>query len=411
MVGSKLNSNNVVLIYSTIELVNGNSAGSARVMNYARALSSSCDVVLLTFLRLKNISLKNLIEIEPGIYTVGYIINSNKIVSKLFYCIRIFYFLKSIVSLLEEFGNLKNKTLLFYPSTKVFIDYMTLVYLIKYKKFRIIYEANEIRKYSADFEINSFNFNLKLQKLMYGQSEKLTKYFSGLICISTNIEKYFKKFNSNTIRIPILSNLNIKEYKEIIYQKNEIFRIGFFGSVSICKENLLLFLRSLAELKEIKPNLKFIVEFYGPIDLETNNKLPKLILNLGLHNIVFYKGQVKQINVISLMRNFHLLVLPRGANLQNHYGFSTKLSEYLVSGTPCLVTNVSDNALYINDNDNGFIVEPDNLKAFSNKLIFIIENYNSFHKKMVKSSFMTVEKHFQYTNYSNILSQFICSME
>jgi len=410
MVGDRLNKNKVVIIYSTIELVNGNSAGSARTMNYARALSSSCDVILLTFIRLKNISIENLIEIEPGIYTCGNKAKSNKIVSKLFYYIKIIYFLKSIVKLLKALGDFKQKSLLFYPTVEVFIDYMTVAYIIKYKKFNVVYESNEVRKYSTDFEINSSSYNSKFHRIKYDYSEKLTRYFSGLICISTNIENYFIKYNHNIIRIPILSNLdNIKKVEVVKFQNGDFFKMRFFGSINYYKENLNEFLQSLKMLKTKNISHKFIVEFYGSIDNISSEKLKASILELQLEEQVFYRGKLNQEEVIENMQKCHLLVLPRGASLQNHYGFSTKLSEYLASGVPCFVTDVSDNAIYIKDDVNGFIVEPNNIYAFVQKLSYIINNYNDIVENITYNSFKTVEDHFLYSNYSKQLENFLCS--
>lgn len=410
MVGDKLKKNKVVIIYSTIELVNGNSAGSARTMNYARALSSSCDVIILTFIRLKNISNENLIEIEPGIYTCGNKAKNNKFISKLFYYINIIYFLKSIVKLLTEVGDSKQKALLFYPTVEVFIDYMTVAYIIKYKKLSVVYESNEVRKYSTDFEINPLSYNSKFQRIKYGYSEKLTRYFSGLICISTNIENYFIKYNHNIIRIPILSNINnIKKSEVCKFQSGDIFKMRFFGSVSYYKENLNEFLQCLKILKIKNNSLKFVVEFYGPIDNISSEKLNASIVELQLDEQVFYRGKLNQREVNENMQKCHLLVIPRGESLQNHYGFSTKLSEYLSSGVPCFVTDVSDNALYIKDDVNGFIVEPNNIYAFVQKLSYIIFNYNDIVENITKNSFITVKDHFLYSNYSKQLDNFLCS--
>ncbi len=409
MVGDKIDKKKIIIIYSTIELVNGNRAGSARVMNYARALSENCNVVLVTFKRPLNISNNYLDKIENGIFTVGKKSSNNKLIKKLFYAFSVLKFLIKINSLSKKLVNEKVKiTFLLYPTTEVLIDFLTVLYFIKIRKYKVFYEVNEVRKYSSNLFTKPYNFFNLYQRIKYSISEKLTKYFAGLICISTNIEKYFKKYNANTLRIPILSNTN----KENIIVKNKfkkgaVFKIGFFGSVSYKKENLELFLYSLDSFKNKSPTIKFIVEFYGPIDNYTEVMLKLKTKELNLSKNVFYKGKLKQYKVLTVMKNFHLLVLPRGNNLQNQYGFSTKLSEYLMSGIPCLVTDVSDNAIYIQDNYNGFIVPPDNLDAFVQKLEYIILHYNTF-ENIGNNAIKTVKEHFYHLNYSNDLFKFLC---
>lgn len=403
--------NKVVIIYSTIELVNGNSAGSARVMNYARALADAeITVILLSFSRPINISTHNLKEVENGIFTSGNKVTMGKYQKTFLYP---FYLCNFVMSINAVAKSLSSCSLLHYTSTDVLLDYFTVWFLIKQKKQRVFYEANEIRKYAASFELPPRGLLQKIRKSTLisrlNKSEKLTRYYTGLICISTNIEEYFTKYNTNTIRIPILSDkvdgidLTGKSFK-----KGETFRIGFFGSVSYKKENLELLLNSIYKIIEEKVAIKLELDFYGSIDKLTRQLLNETLNKLGLEKHVFYKEKLKQAQVLPMMKEYHLLVLPRGKSLQNHYGFSTKLSEYLISGVPCLITHVSDNGLYIKDDFNGFIVEPDDIDAFAKKLSSVIENYNTYTISVPKEAVKTVRNNFTYTNYSKILAEILC---
>jgi len=110
---------------------------------------------------------------------------------------------------------------------------------------------------------------------------------------------------------------------------------------------------------------------------------------------------------MNIFKEAHLLILPRGNTKQNQYGFSTKLSEYLVSGRPVLVTNVSDNGKYIKDGFNGFIIPPDSLESMTNKIKYIYENYNSFNEMIPSNALKTVKENFDYNLYSNSLYSFL----
>jgi glycosyltransferase involved in cell wall biosynthesis len=89
---------------------------------------------------------------------------------------------------------------------------------------------------------------------------------------------------------------------------------------------------------------------------------------------------------------YHLLILPRPLNKRTKYGFSTKLSEYLVSGVPVLLTDVSDNALYIKDNFNGYLIPPGSANALAEKLVYIIRHYNEQAKNIVDNAYKTVRE-------------------
>lgn len=80
----------------------------------------------------------------------------------------------------------------------------------------------------------------------------------------------------------------------------------------------------------------------------------------------------------------------------------------MTSGVPFLVTDVSDNALFIKDGYNGFIVQADNIKIMSDKLLQIIENYNSYLPQIILNSKETVKEKLLFKNYSDQLENFLC---
>lgn len=406
MVGDRFLNENFIVIYSYTELVNGNSAASARMMNYAKAISLKYNVIILSYVRSYNIRKYELIEVERGIYTTG--VKDNNINS-----LSVFKFFSSINSLVKEMGRTKVVSLLLYPTTNTTFDIISLFYFKKIKRLKLFCEINEIRQYSTNLLARDKK-NIKevfIRKVLiskYKFFESVTKYFDGLICISTNIEKYYNKINKNIIRIPILTDIKFSKIISRKFDIKESFKIGFFGSISYEKENFDLLFRSLSIFKnEYKIN-NFIVDFHGPLFKDSLSRIKIDVNRYKLEDNVNYKGKVNQDGIINYMQKYDLLILPRGDNLQNKYGFSTKLSEYLISGIPILITDVSDNSLYIKDNINGFIVQPDDYIAFANKMKFIYSNYDDYYFEISKNSMTTAVNNFSYHKYSDKLINFLC---
>ncbi len=403
----------VVVIYSVSDLIHRNSAASARMMNYARALSSKMIVVFLSYEYRADIDFSSLSSIENNIYSIGSL-PKNKNNNRLTYFIHLLKFVLNLDRITNKIkvqgGNVN--AFLFYPNTDVLIDFFSCLFLIKIRRHRIFYETNEVRKFSSLFMDKPSKLIHKLLlrwfKIKYMLSERLARYFTGLICISTNIKNYFNQYNSNSILIPILANVEESghEHNSFSYA-DKVFKIGFFGYVNYHKENLDVLLQSLNRFNMNIKDVNFEMHFYGPMDNFTNKKLQNKINNLKLTSKVFYRGQLKHREVRKHMCECELLVLPRGFNLQNHYGFSTKLGEYLASGVPSLITDVSDNSLYVKDGINGFVVPPDDIESFSGKLEFIYMNYNDYVKDISRESKRTVKEHFNYRNYGNALIDFI----
>lgn len=307
----------------------------------------------------------------------------------------------------------KNITLIIYPSTNVFIE---LKYLLLSKLFfkKVFLELNEVRKYSITIRTKrnvSFITNVKfLAKYFFSNFQLMSiPFYDGLITISTNITKYYQKYNGNLLQIPILSEIPFKINESVNYNYIDPFIITFSGTINIHKENLDLLFHAISIIEK---NIN--IHFYGHIDLENNNEFLKLLDKFNIKQKVKLLGVVDSSKLKEVFAMSHLLILPRGNTKQNQYGFSTKLSEYLVSGRPVLVTNVSDNAKFIIDNYNGFIIEPDNVEALASKIQDILLNYNKINTFIPINALNTAKSSFDYKLYTNHLLNFLfcnCSEE
>ena len=246
-----------------------------------------------------------------------------------------------------------------------------------------------------------------IKLLKYNIVEVLTVYFNGLLCISTNIKEYFSHYNKNSIRIPILIDDNKPSTGSFnIYTPKDIFLICFTGSISFKKEGFDIFFKVLSNLKKHYEN--FELHLYGRIrKAERQLILESLPTKLNIKENIKYFGEKNQGELPDILKEKHLLIVPRPFTMQNHYGFSTKITDYLMSGVPVLITDVSDNSLYIKDGVNGFIVKPGDINAMTEKILYIINNYNKMAEIIGKNGYETALKNFHYSNYSAKLKEFL----
>ena len=404
-----------LFILSSDKLYNENSAGAARMMNYAKALANEGVNVYFCSSALEyRFKDDKTIKIKENIYYLGVerTKKRNKILNKLF---SIYYTILYLNKVNKKIKSLKSHVVIYiYPSLDQYFIFLTLILYKFCFKYKVYIEINELRSVTLIHWTYSQNklkkiyesYNLFFKKIHFKILEKLTKYYDGLIVISTNLEKYFSDHNSNIIRIPILADIEQGYHFPDKYDYHSEFKISFFGMIAYQKEGFLLLYQALKELKKTYPN--FVLNLYGSI--KPNEK--ELILNslpqeLGIKDNIQYFKPITHNQVLIEMQKNHLLILPRPKTLQNHYGFSTKLSEYMASGIPFLVTDVSDNNFYIRDNYNGFIIPPDDKNALLQKLIFIISNYNSFKDEVTKNAFETAKEFFHYNLYSLKIKEFL----
>lgn len=410
-----------VFVLSTIRIHNGNSAGSARMMNIARALTMEGIKVYLCSSELQyKYSQNNIREVAPNIFLVGKEHRNNvgmikNILHRLFHTCVITNYLWNVTRLAKSIKG--EKVLYLYPTGDLSMELITLLLFKGIYRHKIFCDVNELRRATLVNSVFSKNMiKMVWQKyiwlldfIKYYGVENLTRHYDGLVVISTNIEHYFGRYNKRLLKIPILSEVSSSSSSSSsppIFTAGGNFSICFAGMIALKKEGFDIFYEALSLLKTKYKN--FELHLYGPINKYTKGLLlTDIPEKFGIKDNIFYHGILAQQNIIKEMRKYHLLVLPRPLNMQTHYGFSTKLSEYMISGVPVLVTAVSDNEIYIKDNYNGFIVKPGDAEAMANKIFKIIENYNKVAHQISINAFDTARKCFNYSNYSSILSAFL----
>ena len=386
-------------IYGNVNFL-GKSAAAKRMIYYAKAIADEENKVFLASCCYTKIRQENFNEIEPGIYVLESKEETHSLYGSLLFLNR-----------LHSFSKRKTSTSRFilYPQSYFFLELFSVCYMILLKRNRVFYELNEVKKHflflyklNPSSKIKAF-YKPVIGKILFIIMDNLMRYYAGLICISTNIQAYGEQYNKNTIRIPILTNPRIQtKITDKIYSEASHFNIGFSGSIIPGKENLLEFIAVLNKVSDTGYNLKFnlcgtISEKDFKIIIDSSNK----------ENTVKYYGNLDANELSNFLKQQDLLVIPRGYTLQNKYGFSTKLSDYLNHQKLILITDVSDNTLYIKDGINGFVVEPNDSRDMYEKLIYIIENYNILEKKIIENAILTSKKSFDFRLYKSALQSFL----
>lgn len=392
-------------IISDHNLWYGNTAAVSRMNLYSKALVSGGGDVRVYLVSVQNYHIrKEFVEVEKNIYThanevnsKGYKGNVKRIIGNIKFAIQ---FEKTITS------HNAYKVFLIYPSLSLSFTFIVFL-LLKIKRYnKLFFEVNEIRRYLLDKPIVSIkgfilHHYIKIKIHVY---ESIWAYSQGLICISQNIATYVKKINNNIIVIPILSEVN----KTFTFtpKHNSKFTILYSGYISVRKENIDVFLRALQRLNtETKLDWEFIL--CGKVELYDKLIVEEFINENNLNLRVTYLGELTNKEVVELQRKATLLVLPRKNTLQNYYGFSTKLAEYAVSGTPILMTNTGVVGDYFKDNYNCYMVDGYTSDDFFNKLLFIINQSEDHYRKISENAYQTAVEHFNYLNYSDKLNHFL----
>lgn len=205
-------------------------------------------------------------------------------------------------------------------------------------------------------------------------SSLVYKPFDGLIVITNALEEYFRskiKRNSRIIIISILVETDRFEINKKIDHKNPY--IAYCGSLAGNKDGVPILIKSFALLISNFPNLILYI-IGSSSNSEDLYNLKELVSTLGIQNSVNFCGVVHRDKMPELLCNATILALARPSSLQTKGGFPTKLGEYLATGNPVVITKVGEIPYYLKDGNNAFLVKPNNVEAFAEKLKFVLNN-------------------------------------
>lgn len=248
-----------------------------------------------------------------------------------------------------------------------------------------------------------FRYLRAQKKSKAAKSDQAAFKFDGIITISRRLEDYYKQ-HPNVLRIPILVDTVAAPQKTEgqRYKSGDTFKIGYFGQISEQKDgvfSLILSVKSLAERYPVECHL------YGPATESVKRDLQPF---LGFPSVQ-YHGSIKGSEVAALLPGFHLLALIRPFNLQTDYGFSTKLGEYLGSGSAVITTAISDNAFYLKDGWSAYLLpsqEVINQEQLQRKLEDLIKNAESIDSVGAHGR-EVAQENFDFRCYKKILSDYL----
>ncbi len=387
-----------------------------RALKYAKAVIADGDTrVFLTSVHMPlDLELSKAREIEPSIYVVG--IPANDASRKRGFLERTLLatfdprpakrFMSSFKGFLDQ---LEGETTILIWSSAYVINHT--VYRTAFKKwgYRVIVEANEVqlgiafnRPIPAGLPKRVLFFAMYPAIFLEALLNDFSNYrFDGAIAISTRIKRIADRLKCPSIRVPILSD-EIQDEPPITVPQDGPLELGFTGAISVRKEGLLNLFKALDKLKQYP----FRLNLYGYGDRKSQAILTDFMKKRQLQDRIVFHGLVPMSEIPEILRSQHLLLLPRPSNVQTEYGFATKLGSYLASGVPVLLTDISDNTLYLKDGESALIVPPGDIEQLYLKLKWCFEHRDKLSCIGLKGR-EVAQKSFSYQNFIPSLSEFI----
>ncbi|MEE1025483.1 MAG: glycosyltransferase [Acutalibacteraceae bacterium] len=194
----------------------------------------------------------------------------------------------------------------------------------------------------------------------YLRMKVLHKKADGLIVISRYLQNYYK--DCKTVLIPPLVDINDPKWAPISKVDDGICRFVYAGWPSKTKERLDIIVNAVSQYIG-----KAELNIYGIDEQKYRNMYD---VDGSIAENIHFHGRVSHLETVEAVKSAHFSVIIRENCRKNDAGFPSKMVESIASGTPVIITDISNVKDYVGDGNNGFIVSS---AEFGEQLAKIIE--------------------------------------
>ncbi len=231
---------------------------------------------------------------------------------------------------------------------------------------------------------------------------KLIPKSDGIIVISSFLENYYKSYNQNILKIPVILDTKYPMIKNRDISFDHDYLNLIYAGTPGEKDIIKIVIEAVNKLNKEGYKVKFHI-----LGCECNI-IEDQCIELS-DNIIFY-GRLPQNVVYYYLMEADFSVLLRPNNRKSNAGFPTKFVESLNAGLPVIANLTSDLGLYLKDGYNGFVLENFDLTTLTEKIKYILSFPKSVFNTMRENAKNTAKQYFDYRNFSNELSNFIFNL-
>lgn len=312
-------------------------------------------------------------------------------------------FLKYIKAFVLVRGiNKKDKIIAINLYTYSFLTQLFAFCLAKSFKTKIIIERCEhpMRNYKDKiFDQMYGNFKLALE----------TKLYDGIFCISSYLIDFYKNRGFSQRKLFLVpSTVDTGRFNHHFNSPLPFRYILYCGSLTILKDGVNILIESFTKISDKYPEINLVLIGKGD-SFEDERIIRDLVVALNIDKRVIFLGQLSRTEIPVYLSNAKILALARPQSIVADAGFPSKLTEYLATGNPVVVTKVGEIPVYLKDNENAFLSEPDNANAFADKLDYVLSNYE-FAKHVGENGKELTTTIFNYNFQSKRMIDFIYSL-
>jgi len=218
------------------------------------------------------------------------------------------------------------------------------------------------------------SYFLPSSRMMRFMDSELSRFTDAIICNTAANAQFLSREHrlhceiitiQNGIFSPPQNANNRNELRALFGLEPGEFVVGTIGNLTPPKNHyfFLKVAQRLLKHKDLYDRVRFIIIGGGPLEA----KMRALASDLGVAARVVFAGQRE--NASAYLPAFDIFIMT------SHYeGLSNAIMEAMLCDLPCVVTDVGGNRELVAEGETGYLVEPGNVTAFTDRIVQLLEN-------------------------------------
>jgi len=203
-----------------------------------------------------------------------------------------------------------------------------------------------------------------------------TKVIKKKVLVAYNLQEIYYEFGVDPKSYIVAPNGVDWEEFEQVEPNRDVWKKEFGLSK---EEKIVLYVghfyawKGVYTLLDASPGIKGKVVLIGGTR-EDGKEIENYIADHSLQNI-YLKDFTSHWKVITYLKSADVLVLPNTQKEERSAKYTTpiKLFEYLAAGVPIVASDLPSFSYYLKNNENSYLVVPDNAKILSEKINFVLD--------------------------------------
>ena len=381
-------------------------AATNRIKCYARAIIAGgvdCEVVVCGCTELKKDSIRNTVplgfyEEVPFRYIGGYTVDTRPTTIRLFS--QYFRLIQTAFYLRRHLEN--GDVVIFYLDAN--IQWYKRFIRLSHRKGAFC--VRDLCEYPLGARSDSEDIVKQRERVF----NDLFPKFDGIISISDALLDVAKRHSSQCckhLKVPIMVEYE-RYYTDDKSKECSVPYIFHAGSLSQQKDGVLGMIEAFGLAKQ---SLNYPLKYYltGTIASATCSKeIEDLLDKYQLHGSVCFLGYLFPEEVKEYLSRASLVISNRPKSRQDYYGFSTKVGEYLATGTPLITTKWGEVVNWLEDGKSAYILPPEDTIALANSIIHVFSDPDDA-AKVGRNGQKVCKDRFDYCQWSKSLVNYFKS--